>query len=305
MPHKKKHGKRIIHRNSRDEWYLLDKFSQADLNTWRIIAANLEAYQVGLYYHLEGLRQLYNEEICSELRSVGGISQELHDWCRIVDYQYSMHPLSAKGSLVKSGRFNIGTDLDRNSQPIFPALYCAESYETAYLEKFGAPEKDIKSDFSGHELALRKPSSFASVQLKGIVNNIFDLKKESNLKSFMKIIEKFDLSRELKALAKKVGIPSPYLATNTHLLMITLLDQHWRNLPIQFGLPSNPQIFGNLLRNAGFEGVVYPTSKGNENCLAIFPENLGGSESFVELADFAPSEVTNTKLDSVTWRNFV
>jgi hypothetical protein len=84
-----------------------------------------------------------------------------------------------------------------------------------------------------------------------------------------------------------------------------VLDRHWRNLPIQFGLPSNPQIFGNLLRNAGFEGVVYPSSKGNETCLAVFPENLGGSESFVELADLAPSGVTNTRLDSATWRNFV
>ena len=74
---------------------------------------------------------------------------------------------------------------------------------------------------------------------------------------------------------------------------------------MQFGIPSNPQIFGNLLRNSGFEGVLYPSLKGNENCLAVFPENLTGSDSFVELAGAAPPGVSNIGLDSETWRNFI
>lgn len=87
--------------------------------------------------------------------------------------------------------------------------------------------------------------------------------------------------------------------------MQTFLSADWRNLPGQFGLPSNPQIFGGLLRNAGFEGVLYPSSRGNRNCLAIFPDNFKGSDSYVELADEAPAGVTNFRLDSDTWRNFI
>ncbi|OGT74744.1 MAG: hypothetical protein A2W76_11185 [Gammaproteobacteria bacterium RIFCSPLOWO2_12_47_11] len=205
-----------------DEKFLLDKFSEADLHTWRTVAAGMEAYQVQLSYHLAGLRQLHNDEICGALRSIAGISQDLQEWCRIVDYQYSMDTLSARGSLIKGGRFNIGADLVRNSQPTFPALYCAENYKTAYMEKFGALEKDDNSEFSGHEFALRKLTSFTSVQLIGTVKNIFDLRRESNLKAFIKIIEKFELSKELKELAKMLGIRIP-LVTNTQQLMQTFL----------------------------------------------------------------------------------
>lgn len=188
----------------------------------------MEAYQVQLFYHLAGLRQLHNEEICDALRNAGGISQNLQGWCRIVDYQYSMHPLSARGSLIKGGRFNIGADLDRNSQPTFPALYCAGDYETAYLEKFGASDKG--SDFAGHEFALRNLASFSLVQLNGIVKNVFDLRNESNLKAFMTVMNNFGLPDELKKLARELGIPMPYLVTNTHLLNLTFLTPDWRSL---------------------------------------------------------------------------
>ena len=170
MASKGKRGKQPPRRTHRDELYLLDQFSQDDLHTWRNAAASLEEYQVRLFYHLEGLRQLHNKEICNALRNGGGISQDLQGWCRIVNYFYSMEPLSARGSLSKGGRFNIGSDLDRNSQSTFPALYCAENYETAYLEKFGAPERENNSVFAGHEFALRNSSSFTVVRLNGTVN---------------------------------------------------------------------------------------------------------------------------------------
>ncbi|OGT84058.1 MAG: hypothetical protein A3G96_01765 [Gammaproteobacteria bacterium RIFCSPLOWO2_12_FULL_52_10] len=132
-----------------------------------------------------------------------------------------MHPLSARGSLIKGGRFNIGADLDRKSQPTFPALYCAGNYETAYLEKFGAYEKGPV--YAGHEYALRNPTSFYVVLLNGTVKNIFDLRRESNLMSFIKVINNFGLPDELKKLARELRIPAPYLANNTHLLNFTFL----------------------------------------------------------------------------------
>jgi len=289
----------------KQSFHLLDQFSQSDLHTWRYAAAGIEEYYVCLFYHLEGLRQLHIEELCNALRSSGGITQNMDGWCRIVDYSYSLDPLSAKGSLISGGRFNIGTDIDRSPQSQFPALYCAENYKTAYLEKFGASEIGKGSGFAGHEFALRSPASFSAVRLNGTVNNIFDLRSDYNLKSFVKIIRHFDLTKELKFLAKSLHIPTPWLVTTVLHLKKTFLQPEWRNWPAQFGIPSNPQVFGNLLRNAGFEGVLYPSSKGNENCLAIFLDNLTGSDSFVELADEVPAGVSNTRLDSETWRNFI
>jgi len=49
------------------------------------------------------------------------------------------------------------------------------------------------------------------------------------------------------------------------------------------------------------EGVLYPSAKGRKKCLAIFTENLDGSDSFVELADPAPPGVPHTRLDSDNW----
>ena len=303
MAHKGKRGKQSTRRARSDERFLLEQFSQSDLQIWRYVAAGVEEYNIRLFFHLEGLRQLHSEEISDALRNAGGVSQNLQGWCRIVDYQYSIHPLSARGSLIKSGRFNFGNDLERKSQPTFPALYCAGSHETAYVEKFGASGK--APAFAGHEFALRIPTSFSVVQLNGVVKNVFDLKRESNLKPFLKVINKFGLPDELKKLARELGIRTPYLVTNIRDLKFTFMRPDWRSLPMQFGIPSNPQIFGNLLRNAGFEGVLYPSSKGNESCLAVFPENLTGSDSFVELADATPAGVSNIRLDANTWRDFI
>src|SRR5437016_594211 len=46
------------------------------------------------------------------------------NWCRIVDYQHSNQPLSARGSVLNNpgGRFNIGA-LDAYRFTPFPALY--------------------------------------------------------------------------------------------------------------------------------------------------------------------------------------
>jgi hypothetical protein len=51
-----------------------------------------------------------------------------------------------------------------------------------------------------------------------------------------------------------------------------------------------------LIRAAGFEAILYRSTKGSKRCLAVFPDALT-SGSFVELADPAPSAVRHTRLD--------
>jgi hypothetical protein len=80
-----------------------------------------------------------------------------------------------------------------------------------------------------------------------------------------------------------------------------LFNPNWRALPQQFDVPANSQVFGKLLRDAGFEAVLYPSTKGPKRCLAVFVENFENSSSKIELCDRYPSEVRTPVLSSETF----
>ena len=304
MPRSPKRGRKGARRDRRQpskQGVELEKFSTADLRVWQLQAENLERYHVQLYYHLESLRTLSQGRLCTALCSSKPAVLTLRNWVRIIDYKYSLQPLSAAGSLARGGRFNIGNDLDPVKFPTFAALYLAESYETAYEERFGSrPSRD--AILQGHELALRQPSSFTAIRTTGHAVNLFDLRSAGNLRNFVSVISKFDMPKELKDLADSLGIQGPLLVTSSASLKANLLGHNWRLYPSQYGIPSNPQVFGRLLLDAGFDGVVYPSTKGRRDCVALFPVNFAESESCVEVADEGPPYAGKLRLDSTTWR---
>jgi hypothetical protein len=122
------------------------------------------------------------------------------------------------------------------------------------------------------------------------------------LRPFARIISQFEMPAELITLAKRIGIKPPWLVTTPAKLRETLLAPSWRGMPAQFEVPANSQIFGRMLIEAGFEGVLYPSSKGAGKCVALFPEVLVNSESYVELSDPAPARLSHRRLDSTTCR---
>jgi hypothetical protein len=69
---------------------------------------------------------------------------------------------------------------------------------------------------------------------------------------------------------------------------------------VQFDLPAPSQVFGDLLRDAGFEAVLYPSTRGDGHCVAVFPDNFKSSRSFLEVAPPVPREASMTRLDA-TW----
>ncbi len=75
--------------------------------------------------------------------------------------------------------------------------------------------------------------------------------------------------------------------------------QNWRLWPAQFGLPAPSHILADLVRRAGFEGIIYRSSKAPGDCVAIFPDRMAGG-SFVELSDTASSDVKHVRLDEMT-----
>jgi hypothetical protein len=152
-----------------------------------------------------------------------------------------LEPLSAVGSLFSGSRFNIGKDLNPGQFPPYPALYVAENHETAYAEKFGMTLSEQRDGLSGHELALRKPTSFSSINISGELNNLFDVGRAANFTNFSAIIRKFRIPKELKTLAREVGIKQPWLVTSTSMLKQGLLTNDWRAWPVQLQIPANPQ----------------------------------------------------------------
>lgn len=285
--------------NDQSRVILLDQFSDANLSQWNRISALHDEYHVKLFYHLESLRNIHHKVLRDTLRAQKSSSIVVEKWWRIVDHKYSNNPLSSLGSLRNGGRFNIGNDLN-NFKP-FPVLYIAENETTAYNEKFG--QTVAANNLTSNELALRSTSSYTAVRLKLNLNNIFDLSHANNLSEFVKIISTFYLTAELKELAKQIGIKPPYLVNEATKLKRVLLDNSWRYYPVQHDIPANSQLFGRLLKDAGFEGVLYPSTKsqGGKN-IAIFCENLEKSNSFISLQDTPPDTVKYAKLDSSTWK---
>jgi multidrug efflux pump subunit AcrA (membrane-fusion protein) len=78
---------------------------------------------------------------------------------------------------------------------------------------------------------------------------------------------------------------------------------HYDGVDAVFDVPATSQILGQEVRAAGIEAIVYPSSKTEAPCVAIFPDTLG-PRSFVELIGPSPPDV-ETRLDATNWKKFV
>jgi hypothetical protein len=113
---------------------------------------------------------------------------------------------------------------------------------------------------------------------------------------------RFTISSEVREHAVDAGlIPRP-LVFDVDSLKRAVSEPNWRGWPRQHGLPASCQIFGELAWSAGYEGLLYPSSKKGGECLAVFPQNLEKSESSVQLQHEGPPGVITT-LDASNWRH--
>jgi hypothetical protein len=162
----------------------LERFSQASLHQWLAAKTNLDSLQRALYFELEPLRQINEARLLDALLSQALSSFSFDGWSRIVDYRYGLEPLSVAGSVKgEGGRFNIGSELSPAAFTAFPALYIAEDYETAFRERFAGPPAALPGALSAQDLALRSPSSFTQVRLRGVVENLIDVGNLETLRS--------------------------------------------------------------------------------------------------------------------------
>ncbi len=281
---------------------LLESFTESNLTSWNRQVQVSSEYEVRRYFYLTGQRALRQTEISSAIRGSSGIPYTLDGWARVVDFKYSLESLSSAGSTKGiGGRFNYGEGIDPINFTPFPALYLAEDNETAMQERFGSGSSD---SFTAAELALRSSTSFSCVKVRGEFADIFDLTDSESVKEFVKIISKIPVTREMYRLSKTAKSNVPIIITSVEILMQSLMAEDWRAEVMLFDLPANSQIFGKIVKDCGYEGILYQSVKGKGKCLAVFPESLQYSSSYIEIAGPAPSGSV-TRLDSSTWADLV
>lgn len=279
----------------------LDRFTEASVDKWNEVSADLDELNDVLHFNLEPERRRRRPELIAALQQVAPQELEFENWVRIVDYQWTLHPLSAAGSLTYvGGRFNAGQDLDRNTLDPWPALYIAQDHPTAYREKFQIQPGQMIDGLSPEELALDAGKSHSTVVLRGKLTRIFNMLSPESLGPAAREFGRIKMPQRAEQIKRKLKIKPNDLTmiTNGKHLFDAVAIHNWRILPIQFGLPAPSQILAELIRDADFEAIAYPSTKGGGVCLAIFADKLAPG-SFVELTDKHPDGVIG-RLDEST-----
>ncbi len=223
--------------------------------------------------------------------------EEFSNYYRSVKYKWSHDPLSVRGSVLDDagGRFNFG-EISRTQYPPFPCLYLGSDKITALKELFQVPPEG-RGGLSSDELALSAQPSETSLAVYGSLGTIIDLNQPERLKGFVNLIKDFKITDSVVKAGRKLGVEVNAVQT-VQGLMSALLYPNWRAYPMHVDVPASCQIFGQLVSEAGIEGIKYPSKYGGKDCLAVFPQNFAGTDSFVQLKDQAPPGVTRIRLDS-------
>ena len=295
-------------RNEYTKTELLDRFSSSDLRVWGKYNKLLQEYEYKIFYCFEAQRAANSNELQQALLQVSPVKLKINGWARIVNYSYSLSPLSSAGSITNiGGRFNFGKEINPIQYAPFNGLYIAEDVETAWREKFGVTKNGKSEGLEGAEFALAEKQSITVLSLKGKIYNLFDLQNLYNLKSFMNVMSDFKVSddirkleRELKEEKKLKDLKPTKVIKTERDLRDSFMVKNWRERPQQYSVPSNSQIFGKLVYSSGFDGIVYRSTKGKNRCIVIFPKNLENSASFLEIKDKTPPGVEYTRLSSDT-----
>ena len=278
----------------------LDRFSEVSLERWSELSADLDELQDILYFNLEPERRRRRPELLKALQETTAEPLLLENWVRIVDYQWTLYPLSAAGSLTGiGGRFNAGTEIDSQTLSPWPSLYLASDHATAYREKFQIESGQMVEGLSPDELALTPGKSHTTVVLNGKLSRVFRL-TPTTLGPVARVLGKIKMPAKAEQIKKKLKfMPNDLRMMTTGKQLHDVAAVHnWRVLPIQFGLPAPSHIMSELIRAADFEAISYQSSKSGGICLAVFVDRLAPG-SFIELSGNPPAGAT-ARLDETT-----
>ena len=243
------------------------------------------------YYFSE--REKVKKEIIVALND-STIPFPFENWFRLINTKYSANPLNARGSMenVPGGRFNVG-NINKNLFPVFPALYIANGKDTC-----------VKEVYDGMEMFFSKKRGDSFFRISGCINTLLDITRKGSLNKFVKVIKRITLSKELKKRVRQLKLDRSSLQSVVQLKK-ALYNRNWKWESSIYDIPSASQIFGQLVNNAGIEGILYKSTKHSKTglCLAVFPENFKNSESYIALNDCSRS-ITCKRLDSESYQQF-
>jgi len=285
--------------NPPKEAILLDQFNIGDIRRWSRLRDELRRMHWDFQSDLAFQRSKITDKLANALRGAAVRGYSFEGWQRVVSYQYATTPLSVSGSLVDpGGRFNIG-DIDQPHHTPFPGLYVAKDRMTALQEALCQTTSESDLD-KALEFALTDPRSIAAVSVRGHLDTLIDLNQPDKMRDFVDLIKNFTMAKvALKTSVKyKINLE---IVNSVDKLLKAILEPNWRNLPVQFDLPSSSQIFGQLVKDAGIEGILYPSKYSGGECMVVFPQNFRNTESFVEIMDKPPRGTRFVRLDSNNW----
>ena len=286
--------------------YLLDIFSQRDVRLGKQQYDAIANYYWDHYSYFAHKRSLIFDDLKNSLAN-NCQPYSFSSWQRVVDYKFSLDPLSAKGSVLNNpgGRFNIG-DMDQTKFSQFAALYIAGERDTAYKEKFGLYRESQDPGISTDELVLTCHNPVTIAVVKGEINQVLNLTHADSLKDFYELIKNIHLPARFIQRAKQLNLESPMLAVRSLTeLNQSILLPNWRDIPILWDIPANSQILGQVAYEAGIEAILYPSKITGKNCLAIFPKNFEQSASCIILEGESPKEVKNLQMDCQNYFAFI
>jgi len=289
--------------NKKNFQFILDQFTHSDIKRWGDIKDLYLRYHWEFYSELAFQRSKISDEIKNSLLEASIKTFTFTRWQRVIKHQYSVEPLSIKGTLVDpGGRFNIG-DINPNHFQMFPALYIACDKQTAMQEALCQNVNEGSME-AALDLALTNTSSMTNVSISGKIESYIDLNSPDRLKLFINLFKDFTIPRHVYDIAKILGFPEPPMIIKTVPKLIeAILAPNWREWPMQYDVPVASQIFGQLAMAAGIEGVLYPSKFSKRNNLVIFPQNFDDlNTSLVQLDDPPPRETKVLKWDSASWK---
>ena len=263
------------------------------------------AFRYKCYSELLQKRSALHEEIKKSLMPRTQVFT-FNNWWRLTTSKYSIDPINASGSCKNpnGGRFNIGQIDTTNTGKFskFPSLYLAETKEIAVREVY--PKIQTSStQLSSMERMLSSNEADAFFKVSGQVC-ILDIDKPNNLTSFVKVIKKITFDSKAKKKSIKLD-PNPQTVQTVAELKKALYLTDWKNSISMYDDPSPSQIFGQIVKSCGIEGLLYSSvqsrNKHGGKCLALFLENFEESDSFVEVVD---TNISKKKIDRDTFKEF-
>lgn len=280
--------------------YVLDRFSERELETWERASKDLDDLHAKLYFDTELERRRLRGKLIDAINAKPAAPFDFSGWWRMMDFRWAQTPLSSAGSIRGfGGRFNVGNDIDLSLIDPFPALYVADSQATAYRERYQITDAGKPQDGLS-EVDLNLGVSSCVVRVDGHIDRVLDVTDPLALAPICRIFKQIRMPPDVSRIMKRLKIKSDAIkmVSTARDLQKAIIERNWRTWPIQFGIPSPSQMLAEIAIAAGYEAIRYRSSKNcTGKCLAIFSGHLATRDSFVALSDPAAGNVIHTRLD--------